>query len=494
MDNSNNYLRKYIKKITSQNGEEGVVEHILEKIYGSSENINNLEICEIGSGDGFFLSNSYHFIKKFNAKALMVEARELDLVLSRKIYKNYNVIHEETYVNSINTIDKLLSKHEFKKDLDILSIDIDGQDYHVFNRLEVYRPKIIIIECNMTMQNDVIIFEEEGDTKGIGASARAIYELAKTKNYILCLQLFNNLVLIDRSYFDKLEFPNSFNPEEEIHNAFTIQTFQDHNGNIHNITQGPWESKNSKIINYNKAYGFDDSGGVHQVSRLINLEEKGNLVNKNIKKNKFVFKKIYKDFHINELNNFMNYTLDAQKGYNTSNTEPGLLNHNQNSCLEFYASILRKDKIIRWGINTYQIKADLSLKTNIFNNSEKILRNKNYLINTNERLKNSYFKINNLPCMNDEAYSKLLVFKFNKEKIYNHIEVSIIDSTKNKVVSTANTSQIPKHQSNLIMFFEFDYGLNNVMFKYLSYLKNKELDPEVLEDIHFVSLLKNPPE
>ena len=61
-------------------------------------------------------------------------------------------------------------------------------------------------------------------------------------------------------------------------------------------------------------------------------------------------------------------------------------------------------------------------------------------------------------------------------------------------MSTANTSQIPKNQNNLIMFFEFDCGINNVIFKYLSYLRNKELDPEVLEDIHFVSLLKNPPE
>ena len=30
-----NYLRSHIKKITSQNGEEGVVQHILEKIYNN---------------------------------------------------------------------------------------------------------------------------------------------------------------------------------------------------------------------------------------------------------------------------------------------------------------------------------------------------------------------------------------------------------------------------------------------------------------------------
>ena len=52
-----NYLRSHIKKITSQNGEEGVVQHILEKIYNNKlSDIDGLELCDIGSGDGFFLS------------------------------------------------------------------------------------------------------------------------------------------------------------------------------------------------------------------------------------------------------------------------------------------------------------------------------------------------------------------------------------------------------------------------------------------------------
>ena len=50
-----NYLRSHIKKITSQNGEEGVVQHILEKIYNNKlSDIDGLELCDIGSGDGFF--------------------------------------------------------------------------------------------------------------------------------------------------------------------------------------------------------------------------------------------------------------------------------------------------------------------------------------------------------------------------------------------------------------------------------------------------------
>ena len=54
-----------------------------------------------------------------------------------------------------------MDKYKFKKDLDLLSIDVDGQDYHIFNSLKKYKPKIIIIESNMTMNSESIIIENE---------------------------------------------------------------------------------------------------------------------------------------------------------------------------------------------------------------------------------------------------------------------------------------------------------------------------------------------
>ena len=86
-----------------------------------------------------------------------------------------------------------MDKYKFKKDLDLLSIDVDGQDYHIFNSLIKYKPKIIIIESNMTMNSESIIIENEQKNSenyiGIGSSPRAIYELARKKGYKLCLQL-----------------------------------------------------------------------------------------------------------------------------------------------------------------------------------------------------------------------------------------------------------------------------------------------------------------
>ena len=64
MSKTTNYLRNYIRKVTSQNGEEGVIEFLLNKIYDNElSSQDNLQLWDIGSGDGFFLSNSYYFIK-----------------------------------------------------------------------------------------------------------------------------------------------------------------------------------------------------------------------------------------------------------------------------------------------------------------------------------------------------------------------------------------------------------------------------------------------
>ncbi len=44
---------------------------------------------------------------------------------------------------------------KFQKIFDFLSIDIDGCDYHIFEQLELFTPKIICIEFNHMIPNEV---------------------------------------------------------------------------------------------------------------------------------------------------------------------------------------------------------------------------------------------------------------------------------------------------------------------------------------------------
>ena len=58
------------KKIYSQNGEDGIIEEILNRL------VDNLDktCCEFGAWDGMYLSNVYNLIKNKDYKALFIEA------------------------------------------------------------------------------------------------------------------------------------------------------------------------------------------------------------------------------------------------------------------------------------------------------------------------------------------------------------------------------------------------------------------------------------
>ena len=49
-----------------------------------------------------------------------------------------------------NSLDGLLREVDAPDSFELLSIDVDGDDYHIWKSLESFRPKVVIIECNPT--------------------------------------------------------------------------------------------------------------------------------------------------------------------------------------------------------------------------------------------------------------------------------------------------------------------------------------------------------
>ena len=47
------------------------------------------------------------------------------------------------------------NKGKVPKDLDFLSIDVDGCDLHIFHSLQKYKPRVVCIEFNHFIGNDV---------------------------------------------------------------------------------------------------------------------------------------------------------------------------------------------------------------------------------------------------------------------------------------------------------------------------------------------------
>jgi hypothetical protein len=96
-------------------------------------------------------------------------------------------------------LEKILSATPLPRDFDLLSIDIDSCDWHVWNSIEIYEPKIVVIEFNPTIPNCVSYVQPPDFSVRQGNSARAIDNLARSKGYVLVAATMVNLVYVEQS-------------------------------------------------------------------------------------------------------------------------------------------------------------------------------------------------------------------------------------------------------------------------------------------------------
>ena len=190
------------KKIYSQNGEDGVIEEILNRL---ADNLDKT-CCEFGAWDGMYLSNVYNLIKNKDYKALFIEA---DKNKFKKLNNNFDgkkIITLNKYVSfeGKNKLDQILLENNFNTNFDLLSIDIDGNDYHIFDSLENFKPKIIVIEFNPLIPNEVEFIQKKDIKINQGSSALSFYNLAKRKNYILVAATEINLFFVHNNYISKV--------------------------------------------------------------------------------------------------------------------------------------------------------------------------------------------------------------------------------------------------------------------------------------------------
>lgn len=142
---SNTY-HQFCKNLYSQNGEDGIIEALLKDL-----GIERGTFCEFGAGNGKDWSNTLKLIQTGNFKGIAIEPH---LAMFKQLQQNYASYSNVQIFNGMVTPTGKCSLYQWLKrgqlplDLDILSIDIDRDDYNVWNSLVCYHPKIVIIETN----------------------------------------------------------------------------------------------------------------------------------------------------------------------------------------------------------------------------------------------------------------------------------------------------------------------------------------------------------
>jgi hypothetical protein len=189
-------LKVFGQKYTSQTDEDGIIEQIFKCIPPRSR-----YFVEFGVGPNW-LDKEYKGGLEANCVRLLDMGWRGLLMDGGDHPAQYNVKKEFIRATEING---LFRKHGVPSDVDVVSIDIDGQDFWVLMALD-YRPILFIVEYNPNFmqlhQKLTVPFDENfrwDVTKYYGASLGAIIKIAEDKGYKLVYANGVNAFFVDRS-------------------------------------------------------------------------------------------------------------------------------------------------------------------------------------------------------------------------------------------------------------------------------------------------------
>lgn len=134
-------LKRYSANVTSQSGEDGIIEEIFRRI-----GIANRWCFECGASDGVLYSNMQQWIRQ-GWHAVLVETddaryEKLSLLDGGRV----RTIHAEVRPKGVTSIDALLDSCFAPKDIDLVVIDVDGQDLELFDSVRTYTPRVFMVE------------------------------------------------------------------------------------------------------------------------------------------------------------------------------------------------------------------------------------------------------------------------------------------------------------------------------------------------------------
>ena len=203
MQKANTWLLSHQNQIYSQSGEDGIIGEILKLIPDK-----NFWCVEFGALDGASLSNTRNLIAHSGYCAVLIEASSARFA---ELKVNYSQSTKVTTINrsvgfSINdNLDNILVKTAAPLDFDFLSIDIDGNDFHVWNAITRYSPKVVCIEFNHTIPNEIEFVQVADPNVAQGSSLSALVALGKIKSYeLVCVQGVNAF-FVKSEYFSMFE-------------------------------------------------------------------------------------------------------------------------------------------------------------------------------------------------------------------------------------------------------------------------------------------------
>ena len=236
-------INKFGIKIYSQNEEDGIILYIFKHI-----GIKTKRFIEIGVENGTEC-NTTNLLKNFGWKGVQIEGDKklyqdakikMKEILDMKI-KNLKLLNVFVKIENINQI---IKKNTFNQELDLLSIDIDGNDFWIWKTINCIKPRVVIIEYNSffgpklsaTIKYDSNFnWDHKNNKSYYGASLKALEKLGKKKKY--------TLAGVDRNGVNAFFIRNDLAKKINLEPKKTRDVFLDNKREVRNSKQYDKECK-----------------------------------------------------------------------------------------------------------------------------------------------------------------------------------------------------------------------------------------------------------
>lgn len=177
-------------RVYSQWGEDGILQHLLRHVPVSQETF-----IEFGV-ENYEESNTRFLLVNNQWAGLVIDGSQenIDYIEKDPIYWRHKLRAVQAFITREN-INDLIRSNGIVGEIGVLSIDIDGNDYWIWNAIDVVDPAIVIVEYNarfgsdravtIPYQADFIRHAAPGSGIYYGASLPALATLGRKKGYAL---------------------------------------------------------------------------------------------------------------------------------------------------------------------------------------------------------------------------------------------------------------------------------------------------------------------
>jgi hypothetical protein len=171
----------------SQHDEDGIVQEIFRRI-----GVTDRVFVEFGVGDG--AENNTLYLMLTGWRGLWIDGSEANAVAIRRRFSSLIQAGRLGFVRGFvdrDSINEIIGAQRHSGEIDLLSIDIDGNDYWVWEAISVVQPRVVVIEYNALFRPPLsVVAQYENNfvwngTSYYGASLKALEVLGARKGYAL---------------------------------------------------------------------------------------------------------------------------------------------------------------------------------------------------------------------------------------------------------------------------------------------------------------------